>query len=102
MRGPLVYCLEAVDNPGLDVRDVILPAGAEIVTGRRPELLGGVTTLSFDGLVAPVGGAWDGTLYREDVDGALASGGGMRVTAVPYYAWANRQAGAIRVWMASK
>ncbi len=80
---------------------MILPVEAEFVTGRRPELLGGVTTLLFEGRVAPVDGAWDGTLYRDDVDDALASGDSVRVTAVPYYAWANRQAGAMRAWLAS-
>jgi len=102
MRGPLVYCLEVVDNPGVDVRDIVLPAEAEIEAKHRPELLGGVTTLSFDGRAAPVDGAWDRTLYREDVEGAPASIEPVRVVAVPYYAWANRQPGPMRVWLATR
>src|SRR6185503_10584407 len=27
MRGPLVYCAEACDNPGFDLRDIMLPRG---------------------------------------------------------------------------
>lgn len=100
MRGPLVYCLEAVDNPDVDVRDVILPDEAEIEAKHRPELLGGVTTLSFAGRVAPVDRAWDGTLYREDAGGAAHVAEAGQVTAVPYYAWANREPGSMRVWVA--
>lgn len=38
---------------------------------------------------------WDGELYRPDVETGTESA---RLTMVPYYAWDNREAGAMRVW----
>ena len=101
MRGPLVYCLEAVDNPAVDVRDVILPGDAEIAVEHRPELLGGVTRLSFAGRLMSVDDAWEGELYRDDLGATTPIQDSLRVMAVPYYAWANRDAGPIRVWIAT-
>ncbi|MGW6055630.1 glycoside hydrolase family 127 protein [Streptomyces sp. NPDC055189] len=80
-RGPLVYCLESVDQEaGLRLDDVTLAPAARIATGHRPDLLGGVTVVTASGRVRSRG--------RET-----------RLTAVPYYAWANREEGAMRVWI---
>ena len=43
-RGPLVYCIEAIDNGG-QARNVVLPESTELVPEHRPKLLGGVTVL---------------------------------------------------------
>ncbi|MGW5192122.1 glycoside hydrolase family 127 protein [Kribbella sp. NPDC004138] len=71
-RGPLVYCFEQQDA------DVVLDHTAvvagELVERERPDLLGGVTTIDVP--------ARDGTL-----------------TAIPYYAWANRTVGPMTVWI---
>src|SRR5919205_121063 len=45
MRGPLLYCVEEADNPGFDLRDVVLPAHATFTPEFRANLLGGVTIL---------------------------------------------------------
>ena len=79
MRGPLVYCLEAVDHPGADLTRLVLPKTAELRAEPRADLLGGVTVLTGQALA-------DGT--RE-----------IPLTAVPYYAWANRDKGAMNVWI---
>ena len=47
-RGPLVYCLEQVDN-GPDLFRVSLPEQSELKTVDRPDLLGGVTAISGRG-----------------------------------------------------
>ena len=102
MRGPLVYCLEAVDNPGIDVRDVVLPRDAAVEAEHRPELLGGVTVLTYEGRARSTDTGWDGALYRDDtVTADQTTGEVSRVTAVPYYAWANRAPGPMRVWIAT-
>jgi len=75
-RGPLVYCFEAADNPAFDLRDIRLPAALDFQTEFVPGLLGGVTVLHGD---APA-----------------------PVTAIPYYAWANREPGLMAVWSASE
>jgi len=74
MRGPVVYCAEAVDDPGLPDEyfhaELALDRDAPLREEWEPGLLGGVVTIS---------------------------GGGVRL--VPYYAWDNREAGAMCVWM---
>ncbi|MCC9075597.1 glycoside hydrolase family 127 protein [Litorilinea aerophila] len=72
-RGPLVYCVEAVDHGGR-VHDLVLPDGVSLQPQRRPDLLGGITVLA--------GQLGDRTL-----------------TAIPYYAWAHRELGEMAVWL---
>ncbi|QTH43101.1 glycoside hydrolase family 127 protein [Cohnella sp. LGH] len=74
-RGPLVYCAEQADNSGLQYDAFSIAADAVFATTHRPELLGGVTILS--------GRAADGTPCR----------------LIPYYAWDNRDAGYMQVWI---
>ncbi|MEV5843240.1 beta-L-arabinofuranosidase domain-containing protein [Streptomyces sp. NPDC051985] len=98
-RGPLVYCLEQTDQPGgLDPDDVVLDAGQPLTVDWRPGLLGGVNTVSGAGrlLAADERAGWP---YRPLGAEEPRSGEGVRLTAVPYYAWANREAGGMRVWM---
>ncbi|MDP9365067.1 MAG: glycoside hydrolase family 127 protein, partial [Chloroflexota bacterium] len=84
VRGPLVYCLEAVDNPDLDPRDLLLPADEPISTEFRPDLLGGVAILAFDAVPAPPGPAWDEALYHPAGTAAAAPAPPARATAIPY------------------
>ena len=71
-RGPLVYCAEAVDNGGraLDLR---IADAAVFAAEFRPDLLNGVVVLR-------------------------GVSGGRNITLIPYYAWANRGPGEMRVW----
>ena len=76
-RGPIVYAFEAADNGGAVL-------GSSIATGdlkeeRRPDLLGGVTVVRASGFDA--------------------AGHARTLTAVPYYAWANRGPGEMAVWL---
>ena len=98
-RGPLVYCVEQADQPAeVDLFDVEVEPSAPLRSSWRPDLLDGVMAVHASGVVAD-SGPWEGRLYRA-VEGA---GGGPRrsvdVTAVPYYAWANRGPNAMRVWL---
>ena len=47
-RGPVVYCVEVVDNGGT-VSQIALSEGAELGIDFQPELLGGVTVIEGDG-----------------------------------------------------
>jgi DUF1680 family protein len=92
-RGPLVYCLEEVDN-GPNLADVVIPPGAEFSAAFDPQLLGGVAVISGEALRRDPQ-EWQGALYRPV---------GSKTTrfafkAIPYYAWANRQAGEMQVWL---
>jgi len=92
-RGPIVYCLEQADNAA-PVSRVMLPAKAEIRDGFKEDLLGGVVTLSSDAEVLTDEG-WDDRLYRTDPPAKKSC----RITAIPYYAWDNRGAGEMVVWV---
>jgi DUF1680 family protein len=78
-RGPIVYCLEAVDQPGVDLFRLILPQETGLRAEHRAGLLGGVTVLQGSALA--------------DAERPVT------LTAVPYYAWANREKGAMTVWL---
>jgi uncharacterized protein len=44
-------------------------------------------------------GAWQQRLYRPLGSAPPAARRPIALTAIPYYAWANREPGAMRVWM---
>jgi DUF1680 family protein len=97
-RGPLVYCLEAVDNPGQRLDDVVLDPAAEPSLGEEPALLGGVPTVAVQGRRRnrPGTGWWP---YRSDAPADGDAESPITLTAVPYFVWGNREAGAMRVWV---
>jgi len=100
MRGPILYCVEEADNPGLDLRDVLLPADADFTVAFRPDLLGGVVVLRGQAEAIPPDAIWADRLYRTAVPCSEKQRGRlMEVTAIPYYAWANRAPGPMRVWL---
>jgi len=95
-RGPLVYCLEAVDNHG-HVRHLVIPPEAQLKAYHRSDLLGGVTVVT--GQAAALSRAvWPAGLYlpSASVPGVTS----VEFTAIPYFANANRQPGEMMVWMA--
>jgi DUF1680 family protein len=99
-RGPLVYCLEAVDNPGQRLDDIIIDTTSAPVVERQPDLLGGVTTILAHGVQRPRADAswWP---YAPEAAGSTAIGEPPRIdlSAVPYFVWGNREEGAMRVWI---
>ncbi|MEU6355240.1 beta-L-arabinofuranosidase domain-containing protein [Streptomyces sp. NPDC047072] len=98
-RGPLVYCLEQVDHPGGGLDDVVIDTTRPLAVKHRPDLLGGVTTVVAAGHRRPIpdAGWWP---YRStEGDGATVPGEPLELTAIPYYAWANRRDGSMRVWL---
>jgi len=105
MRGPLLYCLEQVDlgltaGQTADLRDVVLPASAPFSVRHEPDLLGGVSVLEAEAMVLPPEGGWAWRLYRAACPHSAPSyGEAVQIRAVPYYAWANREAGAMQVWL---
>lgn len=95
-RGPLVYCLEAVDNGG-HVRNLVIPPEAQLNAQHRVDLLGGVTVITGQAL-ALNRVAWPDQLYLPSV--SVSGVTNMHFTAIPYFANANRQAGEMEVWVA--
>lgn len=102
-RGPLLYCLEGIDHPGVDLRDLVLPADAPLDAVLAPELLGGVTALHGEVEVVPPDDAWRGRLYRTwSPPGQTDARYSVPLRAIPYYAWANRDPGQMLVWLRTR
>jgi hypothetical protein len=78
-RGPVVYALEGVDNDG-KVLDTVIPIDTVFSPAFRSDLLGGVIVLTA---TLPAAGASPART----------------ITAVPYFAWANRGRGEMVVWV---
>ncbi len=77
-RGPLVYCVEWIDNNN-QARNLVIPQDTHFISNARPELLKGIHILS--------GAA------------KTKNGQDQLLTAIPYYSWAHRGAGEMAVWI---
>ncbi|MGC8863321.1 MAG: glycoside hydrolase family 127 protein [Armatimonadota bacterium] len=93
-RGPVVYCAESIDNPGISVRDLEL-ASDDFQTARS-EVLGGIVKIDGRGLV-PDPAMQRGPLYRPY--GFSLRMDEVPITLIPYYAWANRGNSHMAVWL---
>jgi DUF1680 family protein len=97
-RGPLVYCLEQADHGDVPIDELAIDAAAPLTSRWTPELLEGVEVVRAAGArvdMAP----WRGRLYRPLGSGPAPARQDVELTAIPYYAWANRAQGAMRVWV---
>jgi DUF1680 family protein len=89
-RGPIVYAAEWVDSPDRRVRNILLWDDQRLTAEWKPDLLKGVEVI--EGKV---------TAYRYDAQRRLEHSDEL-FTAIPYYAWANRGAGQMEVWIADR
>lgn len=95
-RGPLVYCLEQVDNPGVDVWNIALKSSCNLEARYVKDLLNGIVVIEGDAYEVKVGG--QGELYRP-INGVKVNLRPIKFRAIPYYAWANRDPGPMTVWI---
>ena len=79
-RGPIVFCAEGIDN-GNSLVDLELPRRQKYETEFKPELLGGIMQITGKG-------------FRNEES--------MPFTAIPYYSWAHREEGEMKVWFPVK
>ena len=86
-RGPIVYCLEAVDNGG-SVYDFVLTDEVPLASEFRSDLFGGMTVIT---------GSASRLVRQADETAKLQP---TTITAIPYYAWAHREIGEMEVWLA--
>ena len=98
-RGPLVYCAEQPDQAaGTHLLDCAVDASRAPETAWDGDLLGGVMTVRLDGRQAS-GPASDRRLYRPWRMHADAPAVPVALTAIPYFAWDNRDPAPMAVWM---
>ena len=107
VRGPVVYCAEAADNPGIDPRRVSLPAGPRspapvLRPVRLPRIKGAAAPFPSPGIEAaalahpkPLPEA---ELYRRGGPLVPQRGSPVTLRMVPYAMWANRRPGPMAVW----
>ena len=88
-RGPLVYCIEGADNR--DVWNLLVPSNVVFKTSNHKVLNEDVIALKADLLSAVPG-----------IDGISIIMKKKKVTAIPYYTWANRGANPMQVWLPVK
>ena len=95
-RGPIVYCLEEADNTrNLHLVRLGEAKAADFQCAWKPEKLGGIVELTSPG-VRETDAGWGEVLYSEEKDVESAPA---KLTWIPYYSWANRDPGEMRVWV---
>ena len=93
MRGPLVYCLEAADQE-VPLDQIFLPGNGTFDSEFRPDVLEGLVVVSGQATRVD-SNDWGEVLYRQEPPRFES----VPFRAIPYYAWDNREAGAMRVWL---
>ena len=89
-RGPLVYCVEGADNEGR-AWNILVPRNATFATKSHQILDEPVTAIQAN--VSIVEAAPDGLTVKTTP---------RTITAIPYYAWANRGKSPMQVWLPSR
>ena len=87
-RGPIVYCLEGPDNRDSLVQNIVIDKNATAQASYNASLLKGVEVINTAGV---------STKRQVNSDALLTTG--QPVTAIPYYAWANRGPSEMTVWI---
>lgn len=85
-RGPVVYCAEWSDND-FNVHTLLMNRPPELRVVEKPELLYGLNQIVTDAQALSYDKA--GKLAVKDV----------KLTLIPYYAWAHRGEGDMEVWL---
>ena len=88
-RGPLVFCLEGIDNKNLN--SMLLPDNIGLSTGFYPDRLGGVQVITGE---VPV--------FSIDNERLSIVQGKQQLMAIPYFAWNNRGISKMEVWIPRK
>lgn len=87
-RGPIVYCLEGPDNRDSTVQNITINKMAVSNALYKPDMLNGVEVITAEG-----------TGSKRQLNGSSLLQTEQSVTAIPYYAWANRGASEMTVWI---
>lgn len=93
VKGPLVYCLEEIDN-GKNLSELYVDTKQQI-TETESALFGGITELHFQGKRMEEAAWNNGELYGE----YPVSLSDVTLKAVPYAYWNNRGVGEMSVWV---
>lgn len=92
-RGPIVYCLESIDNVDF-LHKLSLTKEGNLTSIYEESLLGGVVKIVGEAKLTDDPN-WKEQLYSTD----KPKNKPFQITAIPYYAWDNREPGQMRVWI---
>ena len=93
-RGPLIYAVEAADNPDIDIFRVVVPDNTEYSTDDIEIEGHKIRRIIFTALYESADEFAEG-LYRP----YSRKYSEVRLKAIPYFAWANREPGDMTVWV---
>lgn len=105
VTGPLVHCLEALDQPaGTDLARVDIAADATLsVETVSVDGVGTVPVVSVDAQTwaapAPTPACWPYREIQHADHGCALARRPVRLRTMPYHGWDNRDPGAMRVWI---
>lgn len=86
--GPIVYCLEGPDNKDNAVLNIVVDKKAKVQSEYKPKVLNGVVVLKMQG-----------SSTKKQLGTTQLLHSTQEVTAIPYYAWANRGPAEMKVWI---
>lgn len=87
-KGPVVYCIEGVDNAGSAVLNIVVNKNAPVKETFDNDLLNGVLVLTTNG-----------TSIQRQLNSDTLLKTEHEIKAIPYYAWNNRGADEMEVWI---
>lgn len=96
-RGPLVYCLEEADN-GKELHQLSIAKQADYELVPFSDVGNDMLAIHIAG-TRRTSDAWGESLYRQDFEQTKQPVG---LFFIPYFAWANRGEGEMRVWVEEK
>ncbi len=96
-RGPLVYCLEEIDN-GRNLQAISIPEGIELTAEFDKDLLGGIMVIKGKAECIDDSTWTADELYRPLKNKTMP----INIKAIPYCLWNNRKPGEMLVWIRYK
>ena len=95
-RGPLVYCLEQADN-GEELHNLRLPKESVFTAFAGEGIFAHNVLLQAEGVRQTVSDAAQHPLWHYDVSPAVSQS--QTLTFIPWFSWANRGEGEMRIWI---
>jgi DUF1680 family protein len=92
-RGPIVYCLESIDNT-VPLNRIAIQSDSSLNTEFTRDILDGVVVVKAQAAAADVSD-WGQSLYRTQPPVWKNT----EIKAIPYCVWDNREPGSMRVWL---
>ena len=95
-RGPLVYCLEEADN-GANLHNLALPANSEFRVFEGKGIFAHKMLIQAEGVTHDAAEAGSEALWQYDRPAVQRQP--KTLTFIPWFSWANRGEGEMRIWV---